>query len=154
MKYYITSDTNGNVIGYSNCPNYSQDTICIEITKEEWFNVKTYGTNYYRYKDNKIVPNPDYQLEQAKAREKQFNERFFNTSLGYVRRSVTMKNGYAKEFLTDILPLLQVGIPIITYEKPDFATEELPKQNTNKIVTEEFINECKQQVLIDFYGAN
>ncbi len=95
----------------------------------------------------------EYIAEQVQEREKIFNEQFFNTSLGYIKRKVTMKDGTIKSFLSDILPLLQIGIPIISYEKPDFTTEEMPKQNTNVIVTDKFINECKQQVLKDFYGA-
>lgn len=95
----------------------------------------------------------EYQAAQAQARELAFNESFFNTSLGYIRRKVTMKDGSTKDFLTDILPLLQVDVPIISYDKPDFTVDEMPKQNTDKLVTEEFINECKQQVLKDFYGA-
>lgn len=98
------------------------------------------------------IPQPTEE-DQAQAREDEFNEEFFNTSLGYIRRKVTMKDGSIKDFLTDILPLLQVGIPIISYDKPDFTTTDLPIQNINKIVTEDFINECKQQVLKDFYGA-
>lgn len=95
----------------------------------------------------------EYREKQAQARELAFNEEFFNTSLGYIRRKVTMKDGSTKDFLTDILPLLQTDVPIISYDKPDFTTGEMPKQNTDKLVTEEFINECKQQVLKDFYGA-
>lgn len=95
----------------------------------------------------------EYREKQAQARELAFNEEFFNTSLGYIRRKVTMKDGSTKDFLTDILPLLQVDVPIISYDKPDFTVDEMPKQNTDKLVTEEFINECKQQVLKDFYGA-
>ena len=49
-----------------------------------------------------------------------------------------------KEFLADILPILQVGIPILTYTKDG-------KQN-KVLVTEKFIEECKQQVVKDFYG--
>lgn len=86
-------------------------------------------------------------------KETEFNKQFFNTSLGYVRRKVTMKDGSIKDFLSDILPLLQTGVPIITYNKPDFETSDTPTQNLNQIVTEDFINECKQQVLADFYGA-
>lgn len=100
-----------------------------------------------------IVDTTPSEEEQAQARETEFNEAFFNTSLGYIRRKVTMKDGSIKDFLTDILPLLQTGVPIISYDKPDFTTGEMPKQNTDKLVTEEFINECKQQVLKDFYGA-
>ena len=57
-----------------------------------------------------------------------------------------MKDGSIKDFLSDILPLIQVGVPIITYNIDG-------TQNVNVLVTEEFIGECKQQVLIDFYGA-
>lgn len=103
--------------------------------------------------DFQFADTKEYQEKQAQARETAFNEEFFNTSLGYIRRKVTMKDGSTKDFLTDILPLLQAGVPIISYDKPDFTTGEMPKQNTDKLVTEEFINECKQQVLKDFYGA-
>lgn len=80
---------------------------------------------------------------------KQFNTEFFNTSLGYIRRKVTMKDGTTKDFLSDIVPLLQTGVKIITYS---ILNGEIT-QNTNVTVTEEFISECKQQVLKDFYGA-
>lgn len=90
--------------------------------------------------------------EIIQQKESEFNEKFFETSLGYVRRKVTMKDNTTVNFLTDILPLLQIGVPIITYNKPDFTKSELPTQNTNVLVTEEFITECKQQMLKDFYG--
>lgn len=86
-------------------------------------------------------------IEEVEAEEKlkQFHKDFFNTSLGYVRRKVTMKDGAVKDFLADILPILQVGIPILTYTIDG-------KQN-KVVVTEQFINECKQQVITDFYGV-
>lgn len=83
--------------------------------------------------------------EKEAEKEAEFNKQFFNTSLGYVRRRVTMKDGSTKDFLSDVLPLLQVGIPVLTY------TRELVQNKV--IVTELFINECKQQMLIDFYGV-
>lgn len=88
-------------------------------------------------------------LTEAEIQEKeqeQFAKDFFNTSLGYVRRKVHMKDGSVKDFLSDILPLLQVDVPIITYNLDG-------TQNTGVLVTAQFIEECKQQVLIDFYGA-
>lgn len=84
--------------------------------------------------------------EIAEIKQEQFLKDFFNTSLGYVRRKVSMKDGSTKDFLTDILPLLQENVPIITYNADG-------TQNTEVMVTETFINECKQQVLRDFYGA-
>lgn len=77
--------------------------------------------------------------------EEEFNRQFFLTSLGYVRRLVTMKDGSHKDFLSDILPLLEVGVPVLTYSR-DLVQKRV-------LVTEQFINQCKQQVLKDFYGV-
>ena len=91
-----------------------------------------------------LVLNPNYEAEQQAAEEAEFNKQFFNTSLGYVRRKVTMKDGNTRDFLVDILPMLTVGVPILTY------TRELEQSKVN--ATEQFINECKQQLFNDFYG--
>lgn len=85
------------------------------------------------------------QEEIEEQKHQQFLKEFFNTSLGYVRRKVSMQTGETKDFLADILPILQVGIPILTY------TEE--GEQNKVLVTEDFIDECKQQVIKDFYGA-
>jgi hypothetical protein len=77
--------------------------------------------------------------------EEEFNRQFFLTSLGYVRRTVTMKDNSHKDFLSDILPLLEVGVPVLTYSR-DLVQKKV-------LVTEQFINECKQQMLRDFYGV-
>lgn len=81
------------------------------------------------------------EIEEQKREE--FFKEFFNTSLGWVRRKVSMKTGETKDFLADILPILQVGIPILTYT--------IDGEQNKVLVTEEFIEECKQQVFNDFY---
>ena len=96
--------------------------------------------------DGILVINPNYEKEEEEKEKEQFKKDFFNTSLGYIRRKVHMKDGSIRDFLTDILPLLQVGVPIITYNIDG-------TQNVGVPVTEEFIQECKQQLMIDFYGA-
>lgn len=151
MTYYIYYE-NDKLNGCGECLQLTEGVMNIEVS-EEVYNLYNETPNKYIYSDGEIVENPDYAQEQAQAREVAFNEAFFNTSLGYIRRKVTMKDNSIKDFLTDILPLLQPGVPIISYDKPDFTMEEMPKQNIDKLVTEEFINECKQQVLKDFYGA-
>lgn len=151
MTYYIYYE-NDNLNGCGECLQLTEGVMNIEVS-EEVYNLYNETPEKYIYSDDEIVENPDYAEEQAQARELAFNEAFFNTSLGYIRRKVTMKDNSIKDFLTDILPLLQPGVPIISYDKPDFTIEEMPKQNIDKLVTEEFINECKQQVLKDFYGA-
>ena len=97
--------------------------------------------NYQLYEGEYLTEEEIVQKQQE-----EFKKDFFNTSLGYVRRKVHMKDGSIKDFLTDILPLLQVDVPIITYNIDG-------TQNVGVLVTEQFIDECKQQLLRDFYGA-
>ena len=95
--------------------------------------------------DDGVIREKTEEEKQAEE-EKEFNKQFFRTSLGYVRRTVTMKDGSTKDFLTDILPLLVVGVPVLVYSR------EL--EQTRIQVTEPFINECKQQLFVDFYGGD
>ena len=46
--------------------------------------------------------NENYEQEKAAKREADFDKAFFNTSLGYVRRLVTMADGSHKDFLSDL----------------------------------------------------
>lgn len=128
----------------------STDVLNIEITDEVFNNWQM-----YIYKDSEIILDPEYEAKQALARQKQFNKAFFNTSLGYIRREVSMLDGTTKTFLTDMLPQLVVGFPILAYNEPDF-TQDVNIVNYQKqvVVTEQFLAECKNQLIIDFYGFN
>ena len=100
--------------------------------------------------------------EMEELREEEFNSQFFNTSLGYIRRKVNMKDGSKKDFLSDMLLQIKAGlelgntIKIITYNLPDFShelTEEyMETLQERKVVTPQFIAECLQQTVLDFYG--
>lgn len=128
---------------------------------ENWLVTKDFGDRLkadrsrFKIVNNEIIEKTDEEIKQEKieAKEKQFNELFFNTSLGYVKRTVTFKDGKTANFLTDIVPLLEIDTPIITYNKPDFESEELPSQNRDVKVTEAFLIECKMQLLQDFWGS-
>lgn len=81
-----------------------------------------------------IVDNPD-----------NFKRMFFNTSLGYVRRKPYVKGtGEFKDFLDDILAGLKVGDTILTYTAE--GTQQIQQ------VTEQFIDDCREQYTKDFYG--
>ena len=102
---------------------------------------------------------PMKSVEQIEAERKaEFEANFFETCLGYIRRNVTMQDGTTKSFLTDLLPLMRVGLPIISYNLPDFnkeiTQENLESLQNKVVVTEQFITECQNQVIIDFYGFN
>ena len=106
----------------------------------------------------KIVDITPTTEEQAKEREEQFNKDFFNTSLGYVRRKVSMATGETKDFLSDLLPTISMGVQmgkpvtIITYNKPDFTQEitDWTVLQNEKTVTAEFVKECFMQLSNDF----
>ena len=100
--------------------------------------------------------------DYIKEREEQFNKDFFNTSLGYVRRKVSMATGETKDFLSDLLPTISMGIQmgnpvqIITYDKPDFTQEvtDWTSLQSVKTVTAEFVQECFLQLSNDFKPVN
>ena len=96
--------------------------------------------------------------DYAKKREDLFYKDFFKTSLGYVRRKVSIATGEIKDFLSDLLPTISMGIQmgqpvtIITYNKPDFTqeiTDWTVLQNI-QTVTAEFVQECFLQLSNDF----
>ena len=115
--------------------------------------IEKYEQTLYALAENEIVENGQIVTDNERPkrlRKEQFEREFFNTSLGYVSRNVHMKNGDVWNFLKDILPNIIVGAEIITYEPNNDYTEL--NQLTGKVVTEQFINECKHQLLVDFYG--
>lgn len=120
-------------------------------------------TSKFIIQDNELVLNPNYEQEQIPKRQALFEQEFFLTSLGYIRRNVNMANGSTKDFICDIVPALQAGLtqgiatPIITYNQPDFTqditTEYLVTLQEVKPVTAEFIQECMMQLSNDFMPA-
>lgn len=108
------------------------------------------------------VINPDYEEEQAEIREAAFNKAFFLTSLGYVRRSVKMADGSHKDFLSDLLPVISMGVQsgapvnIFTYDKPPFDhdIEDWTEYQHTVLVTAQFIQECFLQLSADFAPIN
>jgi len=123
----------------------------------------------YALKDNEMmnennepVVNPNYAAEKAAERKEKFESEFFETSLGWIRRKVTMKDGSTKDFLGDLLIPVKAGlelgqeVEIITYKTPDF-TEEYTSDyiislQERKAATAEFVQECLMQVVKDFGG--
>ena len=100
--------------------------------------------------------------ELAEQRETQFNAEFFQTTLGYIRRSVTMANGSQKDFLSDLLPAISASVQmgqtvnIIAYDKPDFSEDVTDWTEYQHIVavTPQFIQQCFLQLSNDFLPIN
>lgn len=100
--------------------------------------------------------------DKENKREADFNKAFFLTSLGYVRRSVTMSDGSHKDFLSDLLPVISMGVQggqtvnILTYDKPPFDkdVEDWTEYQHQVVVTPQFIQECFLQLSNDFLPIN
>ena len=122
-----------------------------------------------------IKANPDsYKIENwavvlktdddlAQERKEEFETDFFSTSLGYIRRNVTMADGSSKNFLTDLLIPIKTGlelgveVEVITYNEPDyyqeFTEDYAVTLQEKKTATAAFIQECLQILVTDFTGG-
>lgn len=107
--------------------------------------------------------NPNYEEELSAQRENLFNREFFQTSLGWIRRQVNMKDGSKKDFLSDLLLQIKAGlelgqsVEIITYKQPDFSEDineaYMQTLQEKKTATLEFIKECLMRTVSDFNGV-
>lgn len=143
-----------------NASEYPQWVVVYDMLKsaeidDEIFDEFISAPEKYKVVNGKIIYNSNWQAEKIQAKEDAFNNAFFETSLGFIRREVSMKNGTTKTFLTDMLPQLIVGFPILAYSKPDFTKDiDIVDYQKQVEVTEEFLVECRNQLIIDFYGFN
>lgn len=121
-----------------------------------------YEAGKYIVVEGELVLNPDWEEEQYNRREAEFNKAFFNTSLGYVRRAVTMVDGSKKDFLSDLMPTIKMGLEsgipvnILTYDKPPFNKDvtDWTEYQHQVVVTPQFIQECFLQLSNDFLPIN
>ena len=152
--FYI--EDNNKILLFDEDKQKLQDTIAF-MPQYEGLEIQEVKEGYIIY-DFKLMTVKEMEAEQAKEREEQFNKDFFNTSLGYVRRKVSMATGETKDFLSDLLPTISMGVQmgqpvqIIAYDKPDFTqeiTDWTVLQNV-KTVTAEFVQECFLQLSNDF----
>ena len=126
------------------------------------------GTLYALEKNEILVNgvaeiNPNYEEELSAQRENLFNREFFQTSLGWIRRQVNMKDGSKKDFLSDLLLQIKAGlelgqsVEIITYKQPDFSEDineaYMQTLQEKKTATLEFVKECLMRTVSDFNGV-
>lgn len=91
-----------------------------------------------------------------------FEEQFFETSLGWIRRNVTMADGSVKSFLTDLLLPIKAGlelgqtVTVITYNTPDYTQEYTDEYiislQEKKEAAADFVYECLLRLTADFGG--
>ena len=129
------------------------------VERETGLNIRNFPS-HYKIAENSIIEKTPEEIsedEKQKRRERFLNE-FFETSLGWVRRKVTMKDGSKKDFLSDLLPAIKAGMEmgqtpeIIFYNEPDFNVDyaDLTDFQELKTVNAIFIQECLAQLAEDF----
>ena len=157
-KYYAHIKDN-KLVDFSQCKYIGEEWKNIEVSEDVYLNKEN-----YKYQNGEIVQKTESEIEEEKTKERQieFEKDFFLTSLGYIRRNVSMATGETKDFLCDLLPAITTGItlgqeiPIITYKEPDFTQEftleYLESLQEIKIATQQFCTECALQISADFMG--
>lgn len=141
---------NNKIVGYTEQP---QDLTIYNLDKVV-FTEDEYVLDGEEY----VLKDEAWEEKQAQARKEVFTKDFFQTSLGYVRRKVSMATGETKDFLSDLLPTISMGVQmgqpvsIITYKEPDFTTDEIDwvALQEVKTVTAQFVQECFLQLSNDF----
>lgn len=157
MAYYLHIE-NGKINGGGQAQVVSEGWESIEITESQWSDFLEKGGNYFLYQNGEIIVNPNYEQEKAQKRQVKFETEFFETSLGWIRRKVTMKDGSIKDFLSDLLPSIMEGLrlnippTIITYTEPDFTQEitDWTEYQVKKEATQQFAQDCLLQISDDF----
>ena len=157
---YLIVENEKDITTSSPYPSNGEHVKSIKVSDDIYYDWCSHREKYY-YADGEILVDPDYEEKEAAKREAKFKEDFFHTSLGWIRRVVSMKVGGSKNFLTDLLPAISLGVDkgqtvnIITYNEPDFTQEEVDWESLQvvKQVTPQFIQECLLQVSLDFTGV-
>ena len=110
-------------------------------------------------------PAPEDPEEKKRREEKQRRDywyaNFFQTSLGWVRKKATMKDGTVDDFLTQDLSLLAIGLgegaeaKVIVYATPDFTQEiDILALQSYVDVTPQFIMDCLLEKQNEFRSSN
>lgn len=156
MAFYLNVE-NGRIINCSNDDITSDTVKSYEVTEEIYYNYITHEDRY-KFENDAIVEDSEFAKRFKKKNQEQFEREFFRTSLGYIRRKVTMANGDIKDFLSDLLPTIALGVSsgqvvkIICYSVPDFTKEidDWTEYQHTEVATAEFIQDCFLRLSIDF----
>lgn len=162
MGFYLNVENN-KIISASNQP-INRGTIKSYSVEQQVYYDYMANEDKYIVQNNQIVVDPEWAPKMQAKREQEFKRQFFNTSLGWIRRKVSMATGEYKDFLSDLLPTITIGIQmgqpvtIITYKEPDYTkeatTEYMQSLQEVKAANAEFVQECFAQLSNDFLPSN
>lgn len=153
--YYIEYE--GKIVLYNESYKKIQDTL---ICMPQYQGLPILETDR-PIKDFQFADTKEYIEAQIQKRKDDFHRDFFETSLGWVRRKVYMKEiDETKDFLSGLLPTIAVALMfgkeanVLVYDEPDFTDEIVDWKKLQKIkpATQQFIMECANQTDTDFTG--
>ena len=154
--YYIFVE-NEKLNGAGECPCDNEEIQNIEV-EQSVYERYIEDIDRYIWNGSAIIENPDYEEVKATQREQKFKTEFFQTSLGWVRRTVTMADGTTKDFLSDLLPSISMALSfgqvptIIAYNEPDYSedVEDWTQYQHVESVNAQFVQECFLVLSNDF----
>ena len=151
------------------CTEGARLDFIVEYNHAKGLKIEETAKAIYALEENEILQNGEpivdtnHAAKLAQERENVFKSEFFQTSLGWIRRKVRMKDNSQKDFLSDLLLQIKAGlelgqtVELITYKEPDF-TKELDEAymmslQEKKLATNDFVKECLMRTVSDFTGV-
>lgn len=151
------------------CTEGARLDFIVEYNHAKGLKIEETAKAIYALEENEILQNGEpivdtnHAAKLAQERENVFNSEFFQTSLGWIRRKVRMKDNSQKDFLSDLLLQIKAGlelgqkVEIITYNEPDFTKEldeaYMKSLQEKKLATIDFVKECLMRTVSDFTGV-
>lgn len=156
LKYALITDS---VSGLCDVGLGDNETFYKSIGMQKLDVIQGYDGQWYL---SEKLKSESYLQQQAEYRKDVFEKEFFQTSLGWIRREVKMKDGSTRNFLSDLLLQIKAGldmginVDILTYKLPDFTREMdedyIKTLQETKQATQNFIQECLLQTVTDWEG--
>lgn len=152
---------NDKIVSCGNHDITSETVKSYAVSEEVYYNYIQHEDRY-KFEDGQIIEDETFPARFAQKNKEEFEKEFFNTSLGWIRRKVSMATGEKKDFLSDLLPAIAegvksaLGVQVIAYNQPDYSQEltdeYLQTLQVRATVTSQFIQECFLQLSNDFTG--
>ena len=114
MKYYFIVKNN-KIVDCANLPIMDEDALNIEVPEEQFNLYKEKGNNYFKFEDNEIILNPDYEAEELSKERARLD--MLNLTKADVLLALYEDKGITPE---DIKTMLKDNVPALI--KFDYAS--------------------------------
>ena len=114
MKYYFIVKNN-KIVDCAKLPIMDEDALNIEVSEEQFNLYKEKGNNYFKFEDNEIILNPDYEAEELSKERARLD--MLNLTKADVLLALYEDKGITPE---DIKTMLKDNVPALI--KFDYAS--------------------------------